>query len=526
MSNRRKVRELLEEKGISLPLVAMSLFLLMSLAAFAIDLGWFYVNSQRVQRAADAAALAGVVHLPTSEANAIAAAVEVGTNNAYADQPGDETSGAYPQLVATKIDATQLKVQIYDEVPTFFLKVLGMNTQLITEYAIAEFVPPLKLGSPGNSFGNGCDPRQAGCVGQPNFWANIHGRDTDTRMGDAYSSRCNDGETSGNAGCVVNPSFSRVLTTNAYDGYLYGIEANGEGSITIQFIDIAFRNRSGGQTTSDAIRTGDRACEAGAWGNSAAPDCGPDVQVTLYAPDETTLDLSDAVALCTHTFTPIPQTNDFSTASYVWQAPPGGCWTQAGPGIGTYVLQVRLVNAAGNQAGLNRYSVRVTSPGGNAKLFGLRDMSIYNNFQGSSSLFYLAEMTPVYAGKTFVIELYDPGEVPLNTDNFIQLMDPTDTGDGIADTCEVYWKDAEGDAWQSLGTHSPCSVNARRANNNDRYQDDWMKIEYEVPDTYTCAGALGCWWRIRYNYAGAGSVNDTTTWRAYVIGNPIHLIRG
>lgn len=520
----RRVHDLRAEKGVSLPLVAASLLVLMGLAAFAVDLGWFYVNSQRVQRAADAAALAGVVYLPTSEANAYSAAVEVGTNNGYADRPGDQTSGAWPQLVSTKVDPTRLRVQIYDEVPTFFLKVFGKATQVITEHAVAEFVPPLKLGSPGNQFGNACDPRQAGCTGQSNFWANIHGRDTNTSMGDAYSSRCDGGGVS--ATCpTLNESFGRALTNQPYDGYLYGIEANGAASFTIQFVDIQFRNRSTGNTTGDQIRTGDRGCED--WGNSTNANCGPDVRVTLYAPDETTLNLADATVLCDYTYVPIGQTNNITTASYVWQTPPvpAGCWTRNNPGTGTYVLQVRLVNATGTfDSGLNRYSVRATSLGNAAKLFGLRDMSIYNNFSGSSSNFYLAELSPVYAGKTFVIELYDPGDVALNTDNFIRLIDPT-TG-AVATTCEVFWKDSESLPWQSLGTHSPCSVNARRANNNDRFQDDWLKMEYRVPDTYTCSGALGCWWSINYAYAGAGSVQDTTTWRAYVIGNPIHLIRG
>jgi len=33
---------------------------------------------------------------------------------------------------------------------------------------------------------------------------------------------------------------------------------------------------------------------------------------------------------------------------------------------------------------------------------------------------------------------------------------------------------------------------------------------------------MSCWWKM--NYAYSSGVNDTTTWRAYMIGNPIHLV--
>jgi hypothetical protein len=42
----------------------------------------------------------------------------------------------------------------------------------------------------------------------------------------------------------------------------------------------------------------------------------------------------------------------------------------------------------------------------------------------------------------------------------------------------------------------------------------------DLPATYTCSP--DCWWEMRYSYPGG--VNDTTTWRAYMIGNPIHII--
>ena len=58
------------ERGAALPFVSIALVLLLGAAAFAVDLGWVYLNGNRVQKAADAAALAGVVHITNSLADA------------------------------------------------------------------------------------------------------------------------------------------------------------------------------------------------------------------------------------------------------------------------------------------------------------------------------------------------------------------------------------------------------------------------------------------------------------------------
>ncbi len=50
-------------RGQVLVLFALMLTFLLGTAAFVVDLAWIWVNELKVQRAADAAALAGVVHL-------------------------------------------------------------------------------------------------------------------------------------------------------------------------------------------------------------------------------------------------------------------------------------------------------------------------------------------------------------------------------------------------------------------------------------------------------------------------------
>ena len=76
------------EKGAILPFVALVLLLLLGLASFAVDLGWFYLNSTRVQRAAESAALAGVIHMPQAyTTKAEPTAVQVAATNGYTTAP-------------------------------------------------------------------------------------------------------------------------------------------------------------------------------------------------------------------------------------------------------------------------------------------------------------------------------------------------------------------------------------------------------------------------------------------------------
>ncbi len=87
-----------EDKGAAMAIVAVSLFLLMGVAAISADLAWFYLNASKVQRAADGAALAGVVYLPTQVGTANATALDIANRNGYDASASDVTvtSGVVP----------------------------------------------------------------------------------------------------------------------------------------------------------------------------------------------------------------------------------------------------------------------------------------------------------------------------------------------------------------------------------------------------------------------------------------------
>jgi hypothetical protein len=393
-------------------------------------------------------------------------------------------------------EPNQLRVTVTDIVPTFFARILGFDTMTISRTATAEYIPPLRLGSPDNQFGNSCDPEVfTGCGS--NFWANIHGKWTSTVMGDAYSSWC--ATANDNPGCTQNP----IARTG---GYLYGIESG--SNFTLQFNDLAFHNTSGGNPTGDDIRTGDRGCED--WGPSGAPSCGPTMHVALYAPDPTPLDVSDNTLLCQASIPPLPQVPAGNGYGF---SPPDAqsCWTQSGSGI--FIVEVRHVDpgASVDRAGLNRYSVRSTS----GKLFALGDFSIYNNADGSTTSFHLAEVPTYYHGKTFVVELYDPGESAATGTLQVVGPDLTVFNDG---ECRIYDRNNPTQPWalqQTIAAGGSCQETVTPGEYNGR----WLKFEMDLPPEYSCTT---CWWKMNYSYPSG--VNDTTTWRAYMIGNPIHLI--
>jgi len=483
------------EKGAAMAILAVSMTTLIGMAAFGTDLAWFYLNASRIQRAADAGALAGVIWMPGDYSTAEATAYATTQRNGYED--GVDFAEVTPAAVPNKIN--QLQVTVRDTVDTFFIKLFGFDDLAITRDAIAEYIPPLKLGSPDSQFGNECDPEEPGCSGQANYWANIHGKWTSTIMGDAYSSWC--ASANDNPSCSQNP-----LARDS--GYLYGVNANGLGSFTVEFNDIAFFNTSGGNPTSDYIRTGDRGCEA--WGNNSA-DCGPTMYLALYGPDPTPLDVSDNPLLCSVTIPPqaqVPESDPYSFNS------PSGCFTVNSPSLGTYVVEVRHVDpgSTADRAGLNRYSIRSTS---GSSLFALGDFSIYNNAGGSTTAFYLAEVPDFYATKTFVVELYDPGES--SQTGVLQVVDPSGAVFN-GGPCRIYSRNNPTVPWtiqQTISTGANCQESVTPGEYNGR----WLKFEVDLPATYSCGT---CWWKMNYSYPSG--VNDTTTWRAYIVGNPIHLV--
>ncbi len=165
-----------------------------------------------------------------------------------------------------------------------------------------------------------------------------------------------------------------------------------------------------------------------------------------------------------------------------------------------------------NHRTFNRWSIRAFTSGGPApRVYGLGDMSIYANVDGTTgnTEFHLAEVIEVHAGKTFVVELWDPGDA--SGDHSVEIRDPS----GTAPACE--WEAVEDENGATVsGSESSCVIVT-----TGKIFNNWLvTIRIELPDDYTCSA--DCWWKVYYNYPG--QTTDTSTWSAYIEGKPIRLV--
>ena len=100
---------------------------------------------------------------------------------------------------------------------------------------------------------------------------------------------------------------------------------------------------------------------------------------------------------------------------------------------GTYRLQVTTTNLLNlnEQKGAsaeNMWALRAvpTDPTYKPYVYGLGKMVIYANVANGTTLFYLGRIEAVHAGKTMVIQLFDPGDASGNSS--IEVLKPTATG--------------------------------------------------------------------------------------------------
>src|ERR1035437_4134379 len=144
-------------RGQVLVIFALSAFVFVGLCAVVVDVAWYWANTLRVQRAADAAALAGAVVLPGDVTRAVLLAKAEATKNGYntgvtpctdANQPAGCTGGGG--------NDKQLNVTVTASVPTFFMRVFGINAIQTTRSAKGEFVLPVPMGSPDSYYGVFC----------------------------------------------------------------------------------------------------------------------------------------------------------------------------------------------------------------------------------------------------------------------------------------------------------------------------------------------------------------------------------
>lgn len=535
-----------DEGGYVMATTALMLIPMLIFAAFAVDVGSWYVEAQRIQRASDAAALAGVVWMP-DENRAREAALEITAINGYEDQPGDfdDPDAALPQVRVSRVGPQQIRVDIRAEGALYFGSVVdGFEEPRIQRFSTSEYVLPVEFGSPSNQIGYGpatIDGEQVNAwTGMMSFCQPPHYGDVQASFYQHQSgctgSNLHSGPSDQKPANITNSETSSDLNPNHDpDGYFFVVDVP-EGRATgvdIMVYDGGLCNTNPGNLKPHGDRTHTH------------------IEYTLWDATDTPLDDSDIVEVAT------------------WRPATGeGCDTWVNPSgfnipigaAGRYYVQTKI-NQTSNFAyegfgdGVNYFAIEARDTGlatsstcltyVDATCVGVyaRDrLPIRADMDGQdSATFYLANVEPVHEGKFIEVNMYDLGERM----QYVQFIDPegnpadftwrTDdtqfiTGIGAANT--DHSSDTCGDTRNVSGgaDNEPCldvSASGIQAkvpewNNSWRFNGRWVTVRISldtIPD-----GLDNYWWRIRYVVQTGQNAPDWTTWSTRVVGDPVRLI--
>lgn len=217
------------EGGYVLVMFALLLVPLLLMAGFAVDVGGWYSRASDIRRAADAAALAGVVWLPDVE-KAETAALAAAAKNGFV--PGGDISITVTQ---SQQSDRRLKVTITDRtVDSFFYENIGGKEIELSRTSFAEYVLAVPMGSPRNFFGTGTvlDEYDAG-IDPEYLYQSVNPYCTDKENGDRYQSANTGGTCSG----TVNDEYR----TTGYSMYIEAPE-NRTSPIEVRLYDARYNN--------------------------------------------------------------------------------------------------------------------------------------------------------------------------------------------------------------------------------------------------------------------------------------------
>ena len=520
------------EAGQVLALFVLSIFVIIGMVAVVADVSWFWANSLKVQRAADAAALAGAIYLPGAPPTAYSTARAEAAKNGYVGGSGTSIT---PTQDAR--NPRRLNVTITAPVQTFFARIFGLHQINVTQTARAEYALPVPMGSPQSYFGiyqltykhtNGQwrtdnvrkAPGASGSaqLASQGFWGAVITRGGQRQNGDAYSPANNGG--SANAQYDAN-------------GYDYTIEFGPGTTNGRVFLYDATFCAVGHHDSGSYLGTGDH------WiGTSGTPVT---TDFILWNTRNTPFDTRDDIRV-TDSGTRFTNENQVDKSTgYIGDgrygddgyngAASADCrsdadhnnWYRLAQNLaaGTYRLQVTTSSAGNvNTNAENMFGIQgVANGSATVKVHGTSKMAMYNNLNGGASLFYLAQIDAIHAGKTVEIRLFDPGDV--GGDAVLRIKRPTNAG--YTDTTFSYTAD-NGRSGTNVTSIQTASGGTNLFNNS------WITITVPLSNLYGQAGdtlrppgeSQPGWWKMEYTISASG--NDTTTWEVSIRGNPVHLV--
>ncbi len=508
------------ESGYALTLTALLLIPLLAVTAIAVDIGVWYLQAQKNQRVADAAALAGAAWLPDQDV-ARDVAMDAARRNGLS--PGVDST-----VLVEFLGSSQMRVQVSTKSELSFSEFF-LDDFSITRSSQAQFNPPVVLGSPESQLG-GPTVDSAGVKQPAPFWLAISGQCASLESGDLYTARWRN---------VLNPTthvrecdpWKSPMVANEHfneAGYVFGVtvtqewvDANPGEHVVIEAYDASYK--------------------------LAAPDVELwfpkgsefDTVFSLYdrGGDPHALKESDRLESRVVGTKVSAYTDKWATVATIVDPMPG-----------TYHLQVSTPYVPGqNSRGSNSFALRVRSSGEAyracsildepdcvhvaaigalpmyAKLVDPDTPSDSKNPEVRSAEFWLAEIRGDHAGKILEIGLFDVGEYALA----VEILDPN--GDPVEFTWSIDCDGVDppepggcsGGPTLSLDVSGTGKTQPYpRTYGTGRFNERLVTLAVPLPADYDIAYSQR-WWKIRYSFGP--DVQDRTTWTIHVKGDPIRL---
>ena len=184
------------KRGQAIVLMALMLmFVLAGGVGLGVDALIGYVQSLAAERAAAAAALAGVVYMPNQFTsppvnNATEKALAIAKQNGFDTADVANAIGVDPERVPIPGSnppayyANKFQVTVTKRVQVYFMQLLGFNTYMVSRTAIATYLPPITLGQPGGQIG--ASTSQLGTANNY-YFMRTEGWGVDRQQGDAFT---------------------------------------------------------------------------------------------------------------------------------------------------------------------------------------------------------------------------------------------------------------------------------------------------------------------------------------------------
>ncbi len=575
------------ERGVVVVWFALMLIVLLGFAGFAVDLSNWWFQAERLQRAADSGAHAGVVFLPADLPKATTTARNEVAKNGYTTTGGGANASI---VVSQEPNPNRLRVKLTTEVPSYFVGLLGVDSVQLTREAVAEYVAPVPMGSPQNKLGN--DPENTDPGTQ--LWVNISAPRTGKEQGDRYQSqRC--GSTSYFSCTNANPSINSDYDP---DGYFFAMDVTSVGSgplrfqvydapwvntgftcgdqytlpnasqinaLSTKFPDAATRygsSRSGLSGT--ALANAQKFCSGD--GHPGSSGTAPDTTFIFRRPDNTPWNNLDnpLVPSCPPITVPghnsLWQSNNTNRQNYIYNLlmHPTHGKIDANDGVLTFAETFR------------RFATFCEIPSGSVET-GKYIVQVRTNARAASPLVYDSTITTAghnkmsfragfgTSGPTSLdgtrVTIAALGRLPIfanaagaDTRFYLAKVLPYDAGRTLRiNLFDIGESNLQGSLQvlpppEFASTFSGCNITRDDGANlsvnsstctlssvggsGNTFDGRMLTLDVPIPETYDCDDHLptGCWVKIRATYPSSAVVNDATTWSAAILGNPVRLV--